>query len=296
MLYTTFETKLIMSEGKIPVQTTLNCRGRLLDLKRTVVMAVLNVSPDSFYHSLDFRQTDEVLKHADKAVKAGASILDIGGLSTRPGSRQIAVEEEWERLEKPLQALEREFGGDIFISVDTYRAEVAKKAIHSGANIVNDISGGLFDPLIWEVVAEERVPYVLMHNKAKPEVMVRHAKYDDLMAEIFAYFVNRLDMLRQKGIDDIVVDPGFGFSKTIQHNFTLLRQVETFLTLNRPVMIGISRKSFMYKTLGVGPDDVLAVNTALHFKALESGASILRVHDVKEAVQCIEIFEAYQKA
>ncbi len=285
-----------MSEGIRPVQTTLNCRGSLLDLKRPVVMAVINVSPDSFYHSLDYQQTEEVLKHAEKAVEEGAAILDIGGLSTRPGSPQIPIEDEWERLEKPLQAIEREFGGDIFISADTYRAEVAKRAIQSGAHIINDISGGLFDPLIWEVVAEENVPYVLMHNKAKPEVMARHADYEDLVAEIYAYFTNRLHLLRQKGVDDIIIDPGFGFSKTIQHNFTLLRQVETFLTLNRPMMVGISRKSFMYKTLGADPEDVLAVNTALHFKALESGASVLRVHDVKEAVQCIRIFEAYKNA
>ncbi len=291
-----FEAKLKMSEGIRPVQTTLNCRGRLLDLMRPVVMAVINVSPDSFYHSLDYQRTDEVLKHAENAAEEGAAILDIGGLSTRPGSCQIPVEDEWQRLEKPLQAIERKFGGDVFISVDTYRAEIAKRAIQSGAHIINDISGGLFDPLIWEVVAEEGVPYVLMHNKAKPEVMVRHARYDDLMAEIYAYFTSRLHLLRQKGVDDIIIDPGFGFSKTIQHNFTLLKQVETFLTLNRPMMVGISRKSFMYKTLGTEPEDVLAVNTALHFKALESGASILRVHDVREAVQCIRIFEAYNNA
>ncbi|TVR88987.1 MAG: dihydropteroate synthase [Saprospirales bacterium] len=292
----TFETKLKMSEGIRPVQTTLNCRGRLLDLKRPVVMAIINLSPDSFYHSLDFKRTDEVLKHAEKAVKEGAAILDLGGLSTRPGSRQIPVEEEWNRLEEPLRAIGREYGADIFISVDTYRAEVAKRAIHCGADVVNDISGGLFDPLIWEVVSEERVPYVLMHNKAKPEVMVRHAHYDDLMAEVYAFFTNRLHLLREKGVKDIVIDPGFGFSKTIQHNFELLKKVETFLTLNCPMMVGISRKTFMYKTLGAEPEDVLAVNTALHFKALESGASILRVHDVKEAVQCIRIFEAYQNA
>ena len=273
----------------------LNCQGQLLDLSRPKIMAIVNLSPDSFYHSLDPNDTDAILRYAEKLLGEGADILDFGAMSTSPGSEEIEVELEWGRLEKALQRVRKEFPSAI-ISVDTYRSFVAEKALDAGANIINDISGGMFDPAIIEVVAKTGAPYILMHNRAKALEMQKHTHYDNLILEVYDYFTEKIHLLSEKGIVDIVIDPGFGFSKTIDQNYSLLKNLDVFKTLNRPLMVGISRKSMLHKTTGGTPDQVLGVGTALHFNALLSGAHILRVHDVAEAVRCIRVFERYSKA
>lgn len=274
---------------------TLNCRGKLLDLSRPVAMAILNLSPDSFYHSLKADSTDFIVDYAGKALEDGATILDVGGMSTRPGSAEIEPEEEWSRVGPAITAIRKAFP-TAFLSIDSYRAEVVSSALDEGIDMVNDISGGMFEPQILEVVKNARVPYVLMHNRAKSSVMQKHTDYKDLNGEVMEYFFAKIHLLREKGISDIIVDPGFGFSKTIDQNYELLKNLEMFGLTGCPVLAGLSRKSMMYRPLGLTPQDVLPVSTALNFYALSKGAKILRVHDVKETVDCIRIFERFANA
>lgn len=274
--------------------TTINCRGKLLDLGIPRVMAIVNLSPESFYHSLDGAKDKELLNFVGKALEDGADIIDVGGMSTRPGSVEISVEMEWERIGKGLKAIRSEFL-EAILSVDTYRGEIASRSLDLGVDLINDISGGAFDPNIIEVVAGQQVPYVLMHNLAKSEVMQNYTDYEDMLEEMFRYFVEKIHLLEEKGIKDIVIDPGFGFSKTIDQNYLLLKNLSVFEQLERPLLVGLSRKSMLYKRLGTTPEETLCMTAALNFKALESGANILRVHDAREARQCIQIFESYSR-
>ena len=266
----------------------------MIDLSTPRIMAIINLSPDSFYHSISSSDQATTLKYIENCMHEGAEIIDLGGMSTRPGSLEIHIEEEWRRLYPTLKAARSAFP-EIIISIDTYRSEIVQRAYEEGIDLVNDISGGAFDPMMFETVGQLNLPYVLMHNRSKPLEMQQMTNYDDLMSEVYDYFVGKIHLLESKGVKDIIIDPGFGFAKTIHQNYYLLKYLDSFNSLAYPLLVGISRKSMLYKFLDTTADDVLAVNTAMHFKALEHGASILRVHDVKEAQQCIRLFSEWKK-
>lgn len=273
---------------------TLNCKGRLLVVDKPLVMGIINTTPDSFFPGSRYEGVDAVLEQAEKMLQQGASILDIGGQSTRPGSEQITAEEELKRVLAPIEALHKNFP-EAFISVDTYYATVAKEAVSAGAVIINDISAGSIDSGMIETVAGLQVPYVLMHMQGTPATMQEQPDYENVTREVLDFFIQKVTAFRKAGITDIIADPGFGFGKTIGHNFELLRQLPVFKVLNCPVLLGISRKSTIYKTLGISAAESLNGTTALHMIGLLNGANILRVHDVKEAVEAVQLFEAYSR-
>lgn len=275
--------------------TTVNCNGRILDFVEPRVMAILNLSPDSFSHNLGNWNLGRILDYVGNVLEEGADVIDLGGMSTRPGSEEVSVDTEWKRVGPVLEEIKKSFP-DSIISIDTYRSEIAEKALDSGADIINDISGGLFDPNLIELVAERKIPYILMHNRGKSKVMQQLTDYENLVQNVHQYLLDRIYLLSSKGINDVIVDPGFGFAKTIEQNFQLMKHLRTFTTLSRPLMIGVSRKAMFYKTVGIAPEESVSLTTAFHFKALEQGANMLRVHDVKEAVQCIELFKVYNEA
>jgi dihydropteroate synthase len=268
---------------------TLNCKGRLLALHQPVVMGIINITPDSFYKGSRKMNQDDILKQAEKNVIEGATMIDIGGLSTRPGSAEINPDEELQRVVPAVEAINKHFP-EVFISIDTYRSKVAKESVEAGATIVNDISGGELDNEMIDTVAKLKVPYICMHMKGHPETMQQFAKYEDVTKEVLDYFIFRMETCRRAGIHDIVIDPGFGFAKTIQHNFKLLSELEAFKILQKPLLVGVSRKSTIYKTLGITSEEALNGTTVLNTIGLMKGANILRVHDVKEAVEAIKLF------
>ncbi|HVZ57526.1 MAG TPA: dihydropteroate synthase [Chitinophagaceae bacterium] len=274
---------------------SLNCAGRLLVVDKPLVMGILNTTPDSFYPGSRLMETDQVLREADRMLSQGATFVDLGGQSTRPGSRRLTADEELARVIGPLEAVCRQFP-EAFVSVDTYYARVAREAVQAGACLVNDISAGRLDPDLLVTVSELRVPYVLMHMQGTPEDMQAQPHYQDVTREVLDFFIGRLGHLRDLGITDVVLDPGFGFGKTIRHNLTLLRNLGCLDMLERPLLVGLSRKSMVYKTLGVPVEASLNGTTVLHTLALAGGASILRVHDVKEALETIRLFEAWRTA
>ena len=273
---------------------TLNCKGRLLVAKQPLVMGIINCTPDSFYQESRSQTIDAVLRLAEKMLEQGADILDVGGQSSRPGSERIGAEEEIKRVIEPLAAIHNKFP-ESFISIDTYHAEVARQAVDAGACIVNDISGGSMDKNMTATVAQLQTPYVLMHMKGTPETMQKNPAYEDVTREVLDYFISKVDELQHAGITDIIIDPGFGFGKTIEHNFELLRKMEALKILNRPILVGLSRKATVYKTLGTTADQALNGTTALNMIGLLNGGSILRVHDVKEARETVKLYEAYLK-
>lgn len=268
---------------------TLNCKGRLHVIDQPWVMGIINTTPDSFYQGSRTAQ-DEVLFRAESMIRDGARILDIGGQSTRPGSQRVGMEEELRRVIPAITAIHERFPDQI-ISVDTFYAKVAREAVAAGASIVNDVSAGMLDEAFLSTVAELKVPYVLMHMPGNPETMQSLAHYNNVTVDVFDALNRRLKELTALGIHDIIIDPGFGFGKTIEQNFTMLRQLRFFSQLQRPVMVGLSRKSTVYKTLGIGPEEALNGTTVLHTVALQNGAHILRVHDVKEAVQAVTLMK-----
>jgi dihydropteroate synthase len=274
---------------------TLNCKGRLLVVDKPLVMGIINVTPDSFYHGSRFKDVDTVLRQAEQMLKEGASILDIGGQSTRPGSENINSDEELKRVIAPIEAIHRKFP-DAFISIDTYHSKVAADAVAAGAVIVNDISAGSIDSSMIETVASLKVPYVLMHMPGTPQTMQQLANYENVTTSVLDFMIMKISALRNAGITDLIVDPGFGFGKTIKHNFKLLHDLSVFKILECPILLGISRKSTIYQTLGITSAEALNGTTALHTIGLLNGASILRVHDVKEAVETIKLFESYVDA
>jgi dihydropteroate synthase len=271
--------------------------SRLMDLSLPRVMAIINVSPDSFYTSVyenveaTRRLGDEVvlLDAVQRALDEGADILDIGACSTRPGSTPVDAAVEWERLEWALKLVRSHFP-DAVVSVDTFRADVAEKAIGLGANIINDVSGGAADERMWDVVAKHDVPYILTLAQELRKGGEKEG-YDYTMSEVLRFFEERLDRLHRMGVKDVVLDPGFGFGKTIEENYTILREMEVLKVLHAPILVGVSRKSMLYKPLGLEPKDVLPATIAAQVMALERGANILRVHDVKEARQSIKLLE-----
>lgn len=271
---------------------TVNCNGKLLALDKPVVMGIINVTPDSFYSGSRSAGVQQALEQAGKMVAEGAAILDIGGQSTRPGSETIGAEEETGRVVPVIQAIKEAFPCT-FISIDTYYAAVAQAAVQAGAEMVNDISGGTIDNDMLATVARLKVPYICMHIKGTPATMQQHAVYNNITKEVLEYFIERIAACRKAGITDIIADPGFGFAKTPTHNFTLLRNLDVFKILGVPVLAGISRKSTIYKTLGITADEALNGTTVLNTIALLNGAHILRVHDVKEAVEAVKLVNAY---
>jgi dihydropteroate synthase len=273
---------------------TFNCKGRLLVVDKPLVMGIINTTPDSFYEGSRFMDLRHILQQAGDMLRNGADILDIGGQSTRPGSSQVGPGEEAERVVPAIETISLHFP-EAIVSVDTYHAQVAEQAVLAGASIVNDISGGDFDEDMLTTVARLGVPYVCMHTKGKPDEMQRHAVYEDVTREVLDHFIQKIALCRKAGIKDVIIDPGFGFAKTINHNFELLRNLGAFQVLDCPILAGLSRKSTIYKTLGTDAAGALNGTTVMNTIALLNGAHILRVHDVKEAVECRLLIAAYRK-
>jgi len=276
-------------------KATIDCNGRLIDLSRPIVMGIVNVTPDSFFSGSRFNNTGRVVRHVGKMLEDGASIIDIGAYSSRPGAKDITVQEELKRLVPAMAALRKKFP-DAIISIDTFRAEVAKRMVADfGVGMVNDISGGELDPKMFETVAELHVPYILMHMRGNPLTMQNNPAYENVEQELILYFAQKLRELNLLGVNDVIIDPGFGFSKTIDHNFELLAKLNDFRVFDLPILAGFSRKSMIYKLLNSTPDEALNGTTVLNTVALLQGASILRVHDVREAVETIRLLEMYNK-
>jgi len=269
---------------------TLNCNGRLLVIDQPVVMGIINVNEDSFYSGS--RKTDiyDILSMAKSMLDDGASILDIGAMSSRPGAKMIDEEVEINRIVTAVKSISDSYPSAI-ISVDTFRSKVAYEAVQAGASIINDISSGTFDTEMLKVVSSLNVPYILMHMQGQPETMQINPIYHDVVMEITQFFVSKIKQARNAGITDIIIDPGFGFGKTLEHNYTLLKHLEVFQIFDLPVLAGISRKSMVWKQLDTNPEHALNGTTALHMYALLKGADILRVHDVKAAAECIALFK-----
>ncbi|PHR87462.1 MAG: dihydropteroate synthase [Leeuwenhoekiella sp.] len=274
---------------------SINCKGNLIDLSTPRVMGILNLTPDSFYEGSRFTHTDAVLAQTEKMLTEGADFIDVGAYSSRPGAADISVDEELWRLLPVVEVLIKNFP-DLVISVDTFRSEVAKKAVQAGAAMINDISAGHLDESMLATVAALQVPYIMMHMKGTPQTMKNLAQYDDLVKEVIYYLSERIAAARALGINDLIVDPGFGFAKTIAHNFELLNKAEQLQMLDVPVLIGVSRKSMIYKTLDVSAAEALNGTTVLNSIALQKGASILRVHDVKPAVEAVRLLQALSQS
>lgn len=252
-------------------------------------MGILNITPDSFYSNSRVQSEKEILAKAEKMLVAGATFLDVGGYSSRPGAKDISETEEIQRVSLAVNIIHKEFP-QALISVDTFRSSVAKAAVQEGACMINDISGGSLDMKMFETVAALKVPYILMHMQGTPQTMASLTKYNNLVKDIFDYFRQRVGTLHQLGVNDLVLDPGFGFAKTTEQNFHLLNHLDHFKILEAPLLVGLSRKSMIWKTLDITADDALNGTTALHMIALLKGASMLRVHDVKEAAEAIKLF------
>jgi dihydropteroate synthase len=273
---------------------SLNCKGKLLSWKNPIVMGILNITPDSFYEGSRIRSEEMLITQAEKMLGEGAAFLDLGGLSSRPGALEICPDEELERVVPAISFLSSRFPNAI-ISVDSYRYKVAEASLHAGASIINDIGAGKNEGMA-ELAAAFQTPYICMHMRGNPGNMQEYTHYNDISAELLDYFISRKEACVHLGIKDLIIDPGFGFAKTISQNFLLLRQLKILGMLGLPVMVGLSRKSTIYKTLNIKPEESLNGTTVMHTLALEQGAQILRVHDVKEAVETIRLWTSYANA
>lgn len=269
---------------------TLNIQGVLMDLREPKVMGILNVTPDSFFDGNRYTERDAMLRRVMQMVDDGASIIDVGGYSTRPGAGEVSESEEIDRVARPIGWIRREFP-DVVISVDTFRGAVARAACQEGANIINDVSGGNLDAGMIPAVAELQVPYILMHMRGTPATMASHSVYENVTRDVIAELQVTVTKLVSQGIRDVIIDPGFGFAKTVDQNFKMLQNLSQFWALNRPLMVGVSRKSMIWKTLNITPEEALNGTSVLHTVALLRGASILRVHDVKEARQAVDLLK-----
>lgn len=269
---------------------TLNIQGVLMDLREPKVMGILNVTPDSFFDGNRYTERDAILRRVKQMVDDGASIIDVGGYSTRPGAGEVSESEEIDRVARPIGWIRREFP-DVVISVDTFRGAVARAACQEGANIINDVSGGNLDAGMIPAVAELQVPYILMHMRGTPATMASHSVYENVTRDVIAELQVTVTKLVSQGIRDVIIDPGFGFAKTVDQNFEMLQNLSQFRALNRPLMVGVSRKSMIWKTLNITPEEALNGTSVLHTVALLRGASILRVHDVKEARQAVDLLK-----
>ncbi len=274
----------------LPVQTMIQSKGRTLNLEKPVVMGILNATPDSFYNKGKHSDTDSLLANAEKMLSEGAAILDVGGASTRPGAELITADEELQRVTPAIEAIMKRFP-KAWLSVDTYNSATAKAAVEAGASIINDVSSGSIDANMLATVAGLKVPYIAMHMQGTPATMQQNPQYDDAVTDVLNYLHDKVSECTEAGITDIIIDPGFGFGKTKEHNFSLLGSLHRFRELGRPVLAGISRKGMIWKTLGTTPEQALNGTTALHMVALQQGANILRVHDVREAVEVVRLWE-----
>jgi len=273
---------------------TLNCRGKIIKVEKPLLMGILNINDDSFYAGSRFKTLEKIASRAEEMILEGADILDIGGQSTRPGSTRISEGDELKRVLPVIEMLTRKFGA-VLLSIDTYYGSVARESVNTGASIINDISAGELDRGMLLVVASLGVPYVCMHMKGVPETMHRNVSYENIITEVLDFFINKINQCQQAGIKDIIIDPGFGFGKTIPHNFILLKNMALFKMLQKPIMAGVSRKSMIYKTLDKQAEDALNGTTVLNTIALQNGANILRVHDIKEAREAVSLTEALAK-
>lgn len=264
--------------------------GRLLDLSGPVVMGILNVTPDSFFDGGKYVVARKALEQAEQMIRHGASLIDIGAVSTRPGAEPPTEAEEWERLKTTLDLFREELPGAI-VSVDTFRAPIARKAIEAGAHIINDISGGALDEKMLETAGQLGVPYVLMHMQGTPATMQANPHYENVVTEVKQFFEQQLEKCERAGVKQIILDPGFGFGKTVEHNFRLLNALDVYAKMGYPLLAGLSRKSMLTRLLGVGKNEALNGTSILNTIALQKGAKILRVHDVKEAMECVRIFD-----
>ncbi|RZS98305.1 dihydropteroate synthase [Cecembia calidifontis] len=277
-----------------PSKITLRIKGKLLLLDRPWVMGILNITPDSFYPgSRVFKNLDVILKKAEQMIQEGADILDIGGYSSRPGADEVSIEEELDRVLPAISRIKEHFP-ETLVSVDTFRAKVAEESINTGADIVNDISSGELDPDMLATVGKLEVPYISMHMRGTPRDMQSLTDYRDILSEIMYFFAKKKEECRKAGIKDVIFDPGFGFAKTLEQNYWILKNLSYFKTIQSPILVGVSRKSMIYKTLEIPAEEALNGTTALNMVALLNGANILRVHDVKEAKQTVSLFNKLQ--
>ncbi|MET3978713.1 dihydropteroate synthase [Mucilaginibacter sp. UYP25] len=272
-------------------KVTVNAGGKLIDLSTPKVMGIINITPDSFFAESRKITAEDVLLQAEKMLLEGATFLDIGAYSSRPGAEDISVQEETDRLLPAVEAISANYP-EAIISVDTFRASVAEAAIKAGAHIINDISGGSLDEDMFATVARLQVPYILMHMKGNPQTMQQLANYEDVFAEVYDYFVQKIYQLKQLGVHDIILDPGFGFAKKAEHSYELMNRMQGFESLQLPILAGISRKKMIYGLLDTNAQQALNGTTVLNTIALMNGASILRVHDVKEAVEAVKLYQA----
>lgn len=268
----------------------LNIKGKLLSTQRPLIMGILNITPDSFFDGGKYEYTTEIQKRVREIVDEGADIIDIGAYSSRPGAVDISEEEEWNRLKRGLDVIFEEYD-DAIVSVDTFRSGIATRAIEAGAAIINDISGGDLDKDMFQTIAQLNVPYIVMHMQGTPQTMQDNPSYNNTISEIIFDLSKKIDTLRQYGVKDIIIDPGFGFGKLPNDNYSILNNLEKFTIFELPILVGLSRKSMIYKTIDSTPDNSLNGTTVLNALALAKGANILRVHDVREAVECVKLYE-----
>lgn len=268
---------------------TINCKGELIDLSIPKVMGILNVTPNSFFDGGKYKNEDEIISQVEKMLSEGATFIDIGAYSSKPSAEFVTEQEEIDRIVPAIELILKHFPKAL-LSIDTFRAEVAKASIESGAAIINDIAAGELDDKMFEIIAKYNVPYVMMHMRGNPQTMQSLTQYDDIIKEILFYFSEKVKKARALGINDLILDPGFGFAKTTDQNYEVMQKMELFNLLELPVLAGISRKSMIYKTLNITPQESLNATTFLNTIALTKGAKILRVHDVKEAVECVTLF------
>lgn len=269
---------------------TINCKGNLIDLSQPKIMGILNINPDSFFDGGKYKDENTILKQVEKMLNEGATFIDIGAYSSRPGAENVSEEEELARILPIVHLLTKEFKG-ILISIDTFRSVVASKCIEAGATLINDISAGLQDEKMLPTIAKYKVPYIMMHMKGNPQTMQQQTNYENLVKDILFYFSERVAEARELGIHDLIIDPGFGFAKTVEQNYELLKNLDLFQNINLPVLVGLSRKSMIYKVLQTDAKKALNGTTAMHMYALQKGAHILRVHDVKEAMECVKLHQ-----
>jgi len=268
---------------------TLNLGGHLLDLSRPIIMGILNITPDSFYDGGQYKSAEQIIQQVEKMHSEGAKIIDIGGYSTRPNAIDISENEEFKRVLFAIETILDKFP-DALISIDTFRANIAEKAVLAGAKIINDVSGGTLDDKMFETVARLKVPYILMHMKGNPQTMAQLTNYENLILEMTDFFQSQITKLQQLGVTDIILDVGLGFAKTIEQNYELIQKLDSFRIFELPILVGASRKSMIWKKLNLSPAEALNGTTAVNAIALQNGATILRVHDVKEARQIVDLF------
>lgn len=276
------------------MKRTLNCKGKLIDLNEPKVMGILNITPDSFYDKSRFSSKDDLLKRTESMLSEGATFIDVGAYSSRPGAEFVSEEEERKRLIPALEIILKKFP-DVLLSVDTFRSNIARETIDLGASIINDISGGDMDPEMFDVVVKKQVPYILMHMRGNPQTMSNLNKYDHLIVDIISELQVKVNDLQKRGLNDIIIDPGLGFAKDLSQNYEIIKELNSFKCIGHPLLIGASRKSMIYKLLECEPHNALIGSTVVHTASLLNGAAILRVHDVKEAIEAIKITTLLKK-